>query len=199
MPARDMAAYMRARRARQRAEREAAEPLADATIPRGALLKESAEDLSTQYGPRLTPSDRAQSSQRPMGDWTFSVARISKPATSRPPPVEPRAGFAPQRPPRRHDQWSPLAGGRGADLFRKAEAMPRPPDMAAVSTLHPCRRSSSSDHDNVSRARRSCPTNKSERARRAQKRRRQPARRHAWRCARARRDFQIRPDRARLE
>ena len=46
MPARDMAAYMRARRARQRAEREAAEPLADATIPRGALLKESAEDLS---------------------------------------------------------------------------------------------------------------------------------------------------------
>src|ERR1700723_4511044 len=46
MPARDMAAYMRARRARQRAEREAAEPLADAAIPRGALLKESAEDLS---------------------------------------------------------------------------------------------------------------------------------------------------------
>jgi hypothetical protein len=39
MPARDMAAYMRARRARLKAEREAAEPVVDAAIPRGALVK----------------------------------------------------------------------------------------------------------------------------------------------------------------
>jgi BMFP domain-containing protein YqiC len=46
MPARDMAAYMRGRRARQKAEREAAEPVVDITIPRNALLKESDKELS---------------------------------------------------------------------------------------------------------------------------------------------------------
>jgi hypothetical protein len=50
MPAKDMAAYMRSRRARQRAEREAAEREAvviDCALPRDALKKASAAELAT--------------------------------------------------------------------------------------------------------------------------------------------------------
>jgi hypothetical protein len=47
MPARDMAVYMRARRARQKAEREAAEPVVDAALPRDAIMKASDRELKS--------------------------------------------------------------------------------------------------------------------------------------------------------
>jgi hypothetical protein len=49
MPAKDMAGYMRARRARQRAEREAAasrEPRVDAALPRNAIMSASETELA---------------------------------------------------------------------------------------------------------------------------------------------------------
>jgi hypothetical protein len=50
MPARDMAKYMRERRARQKAEREAArasEPVVDASIPRNAIMSASDAEMAT--------------------------------------------------------------------------------------------------------------------------------------------------------
>jgi hypothetical protein len=44
-----MRLYQRERRARLKAEIEAAEPIVDAAIPRNALLKESREDLSRMW------------------------------------------------------------------------------------------------------------------------------------------------------
>jgi hypothetical protein len=52
MPARDMTSYMRARRARQKAEREAAEPVVDAALPRDAIMKASDRELKPITGYR---------------------------------------------------------------------------------------------------------------------------------------------------
>jgi BMFP domain-containing protein YqiC len=54
-----MRLYQRARRARIKAERDASEPIVDAAIPRGALMKESRQDLSRMWAKvdAIGPSD----------------------------------------------------------------------------------------------------------------------------------------------
>ena len=197
MPARDMAAYMRARRARQRAEREAAEPLADATIPRGALLKESAEDLSrirakvdaigpgaviTKTNGRLDVLSRKDIEARDFA----GLPRSSRGQASR--PYAHRAATLNGR------YWRE-GGARTCSARRGLWATA---GLGRRIALHSRRRISRSHHNHASGAR-----GQIRRARatpcRPRKSRRQPSRRHAWRFARARRNFQIRPDRARLE
>lgn len=132
MPARDMAAYMRARRARQRAEREAAEPLADATIPRGALLKESAEDLSrirakvdaigpgaviTKTNGRLDVLSRKDIEAR---DFAASPGRAEGRLRAPTPTAPPRSMVA-------------IGGKAGRGLVRQGEGYGLPPDLAAAS------------------------------------------------------------------
>jgi hypothetical protein len=146
MPARDMAAYMRARRARQRAEREASEPLVDASIPRGALLKESAEDLSrvwakvdaigagaviTKTNGRLDVLSRKDIEAR---DFTTSPGRAgSRLRAPTPAPfraVAPYNQSTPAAPPR---SMVAIGGKPGRGLVPQGRGYALPPDMAAVS------------------------------------------------------------------
>jgi hypothetical protein len=133
MPARDMAKYMRDRRAKQRAERGQSSPptarqiidrrvaqiVVDAAIPPGALLKERPHELDaalakadtlgpgaviTKIGGRLTAITRAQAEARDPSHYT-------------PPPRSMTA----------------IGGRPGRGLVPQSRGYAAPPDLAAVS------------------------------------------------------------------
>jgi hypothetical protein len=141
MPARDMAAYMRARRARQKAKGDVAEPVADITIPRNALLTESAKELSrirdkvgaigpgaviTKTHGRLDVLTRENFEAR--GSAPLRAKAVYKP----PLPVAARHGAT-------RSEYAPpvsmiaIGGKPGRGLVSQGRGYGLPPDLAAVS------------------------------------------------------------------
>jgi hypothetical protein len=131
MPARDMAAYMRGRRARQKAEREAAEPVVDAALPHDAIMKASDRELkpiwtkAAAIGPgavitkthgRLDVLSRAafEARHNTPSPPSRAVARSESPAA--PPP-----------------SMVAIGGKPGHGLIPQAGGYALPPDLAAVS------------------------------------------------------------------
>jgi hypothetical protein len=123
MPARDMAAYMRAR---QKAEREATEPVVDIAIPRDALLKESDKELSRVWakvdaiGPgAVITKTHGRLDVLTREDFKARGSALSRGAVYKPPtPAAAPLGVSTRRP----SAWSPLAGSRVTASFRKGEA-----------------------------------------------------------------------------
>jgi hypothetical protein len=131
MPARDMTSYMRARRARQKAEREAAEPVVDAALPRDAIMKASDRELkpiwakAAAIGPGAVITrthGRLDVLSRAAFEARDNTLRPPSPTVARhdPPAVPPRSMIA-------------IGGKPGHGLIPQARGYALPPDLAAVS------------------------------------------------------------------
>jgi hypothetical protein len=122
MPARDMAAYMRKRRARQKAERKAAErgqPVIDKALSRSAILKASEGELAAVRRKAAAIGRGAVITKT--GERLDVLSRDAFEARHRPPaPPSPRSTFA-------------IGGRPGPGLVPQGPGMPLPPDLAAVS------------------------------------------------------------------
>jgi hypothetical protein len=133
MPARDMAKYMRDRRAKQRAERGQSSPptarqivdrrlaqiVVDAAIPRGALLKENPRDLDAVLAKAdaIGPGAVITKTNGRLDAITRAQAEAREPTPYTPPP-----------------QSLIAIGGRpGRGLVPQARGYAAPPDLAAVS------------------------------------------------------------------
>jgi hypothetical protein len=160
VPARDTAPYMRARRARQKAESEAAEPVVDVTISRNALLKESDRELSHVWA-KVDAIGRGAVITKTHGrlDVLTREARGSAPsraAVYKPPPP----AAAPRSATRR--EYAPpvsmvaIGGKPGHGLVPQGRGYGLPPDLAAVSPYTRAEEFSRPNHDYASGARRLC-------------------------------------------
>lgn len=120
----DMAAYMRARRARQRAEREAAgttpTPVIDAAIPRDAILQASESEL---------PSIRAKAAA--IGSGAVITKTGGRLDVLRREDFEARS--APRLPAPAPASMYAIGGKPGRGLIPQGYGYPAPPDLAAVS------------------------------------------------------------------
>jgi hypothetical protein len=139
MPARDMAAYMRQRRARQKAEREATEPVVDAAIPRNALLKESDKDLSLMWAKAAAIGQGAVITKTHgrldvLSRAAFEARQNTSPPSSRSAPSTRSGAVARYEPPAAPPRSMVAIGGQpGHGLIPQGRGYALPPDLAFVS------------------------------------------------------------------
>jgi hypothetical protein len=136
MPARDMAAYMRERRVRQKAERKGghprAAPVVDAAISRDAILDASAREMATIRAKVAAIGPGAVITKT---HGRLDVLRRED-FEGRDPTPTPSRAVALYNPPAPPPRSMVAIGGRpGRGLVPQGPGMPLPPDLAAVSTF----------------------------------------------------------------
>jgi hypothetical protein len=131
MPARDMAAYMRARRARQKAEREAAEPVVDAALPRDAIMKASDRELKPIWAKAAAIGPGAVITKTYGRLDVLSRAAFEARHSTSPPPS--RAVARPEPPAAPPRSMVAIGGKPGHGLIPQGSGYALPPDLAAVS------------------------------------------------------------------